>query len=585
MNFEFNDKGTSFRGVMTYLLHDKRQPGEADPGFQTSERVAWSEILNMDAAPNIHAATRIMIDTARQAERIKAENGSGGAGRKGELPVFHMSLQWRGDELGHDDRDKMEAAARDVLRLMKLDHLQAVMVAHKDTANPHVHIVVNRRDPETGLMANLDYRTLAGKLDRLCYDWERGNGKIVSPDRAAKYEAQEQKRRSRPTDPDELKKHKEDRKAARKSRKAEAAKTEAATASDLQKVADTKPTAGDRQDQDAKKPRQESDQAKPKPLSPGQILKDLSDAQKARHAAEWTAWKVQAARDRAAIYRWADAQKKAADAAAKEACRPHWGAHFRDDRDRRRAFEQRERAGFFGVVRNAIDAARVQLRKGMVDQSRGLFGQTVRNVLSAKARREGMEVYLSGRADSFRGWVNGCRDIEREKVEALKRDALAQMTTRLDREKSAIKAQHDLERGKMREAWQQHYARKAEQAPGSVYRRAGARPTPVAEQVATAKHYFRAAAAPADDPDPRPPLPTAEPRASRSWADLKEDRAIMSGAEETHPDNMRRREEDAAAQMTDLQRFWKRVAEDEPPEPRKDRPGRKQSRDYGPERD
>ena len=44
-------KGSSFKGCATYVLHDK--------DAQTSERVAWSETVNLGTS-NPHAAWKVM---------------------------------------------------------------------------------------------------------------------------------------------------------------------------------------------------------------------------------------------------------------------------------------------------------------------------------------------------------------------------------------------------------------------------------------------------------------------------------------------------------------------------------------------
>lgn len=186
MNFEVNKLGRSFRGVMAYLMHDKRQ-ADVDPHLATSARVAWAELRNLDGAADPYAATRIMIDTAQNADALKRAAGRSSAGRKSNgQSVFHMSLQWRGDELEREDRATMIDAAETALRILKLDHLQAVIIAHTDTAHPHVHVVVNRVNPETGIMTPIAAPDVK-KLDKWADAFEVGRGLIVSPNRRRKY--------------------------------------------------------------------------------------------------------------------------------------------------------------------------------------------------------------------------------------------------------------------------------------------------------------------------------------------------------------------------------------------------------------
>ncbi len=51
--------GRSFKGAFAYYLHDKRGP---DGEGITSERVAWTETLNL-STPDVKNAARIMAGT------------------------------------------------------------------------------------------------------------------------------------------------------------------------------------------------------------------------------------------------------------------------------------------------------------------------------------------------------------------------------------------------------------------------------------------------------------------------------------------------------------------------------------------
>jgi len=63
-------------------------------------------------------------------------------------PVYHVALSFDpGDRV---DRKAMERVVDNVLRELKLDQHQAIIVAHEDRAHPHLHILVNRIHPETG---------------------------------------------------------------------------------------------------------------------------------------------------------------------------------------------------------------------------------------------------------------------------------------------------------------------------------------------------------------------------------------------------------------------------------------------------
>lgn len=531
MTPNLNKPGHSFLGAMRYYMHDKRPDGETGPHPTTAERVEWTETRNLGAANGPQDAARIMISHAQQADELKQAHGIASSGRKSKAHVHTFSLSWKAGEVDGLDRTEMLRATDAALKFLGADHLQAIIIAHNDTEHPHVHVMVNRVQAD-GTMWNPSHSK--NKFQQWANRYEHENGKIVSPKRAEKWDKIEEARAQHPAA--------EDRRRYVEALKAEREKQRQARAAEAQQ----KPA--DRPDQDATKPRQESDQAKPKSPSPGQILKDRADAQKARHKAEWKAWGDTARRERQAIYRQADTARSATDAAFKEATRADWGAHFKDERDRRRNFDKRERAGFFGIVRNAIDAARIQIRLADSDRAPGLFGQTVRNVFSAKARREGLDAYLSGRGERFRAWMGARRDMARQMTDAQKRAALSEHDRKVQASRDELAARHALEQGQMREAWSQHYAAKAA-APEQRWRRTGPRPyqkPPAADHVATAKHSFsRHAGAP--QPAAAPAERTNAMGIRRTWEQLQEDRAIMSGAAPTNTENMQRRDEDAAA--------------------------------------
>ena len=187
--------GTSFKGLMAYLMHDI----EAD----TSDRVAWTHTRNL-ATDDPEKAWKIMVGTAKCQAELKAEAGIGNTGRKSHRHVMHYSLSWsrehdpdisreemiaaaeasmtylgvyEGEELG---RDKKAGKMKLGKRTQFADEHQAIIVCHDEPhKHPHVHVVVNRVHAGHGVMLPdnyekeklsawaLDYRTAQGKED-LC---------------------------------------------------------------------------------------------------------------------------------------------------------------------------------------------------------------------------------------------------------------------------------------------------------------------------------------------------------------------------------------------------------------------------------
>ena len=168
---KINGLGRSFAGVAAYCLHDAPEPDDRSP--ETSERVAWTDTRNL---PTIRAerAARLMAATAKAAPDLKRLAGGARGGRKLTKPVLHYSLSWARDET--PDRQEMSQAVDGSLEALGLEGHEALIVAHDDTRHPHVHVVANRVDPETGKAAKLGNSKL--RLSRWAEGYEREQGRI-----------------------------------------------------------------------------------------------------------------------------------------------------------------------------------------------------------------------------------------------------------------------------------------------------------------------------------------------------------------------------------------------------------------------
>lgn len=150
--------GHSFKGLHAYLSHDKEQT--------TSERLEWMETRNI-ATNDPAQAWKIMAATARAQNDIKR-----GAGvRTGKAPkdgaVMHVVLSFAdGEPMSREaiaeaadeflsqlgvDPAKMRSKNKPSRRQFAEEH-QTVMYAHTDTENTHVHLMINRIHPETGIV-------------------------------------------------------------------------------------------------------------------------------------------------------------------------------------------------------------------------------------------------------------------------------------------------------------------------------------------------------------------------------------------------------------------------------------------------
>ena len=76
----------------------------------------------------------------------------------------------------------MNRAAEETLKALGLERHQALIVAHRDKDHPHLHVIANRVNPETGKAAKLGNDRL--KLSRWAERWERERGQVKCPERA-----------------------------------------------------------------------------------------------------------------------------------------------------------------------------------------------------------------------------------------------------------------------------------------------------------------------------------------------------------------------------------------------------------------
>ena len=176
MVVKMSSPGRSFGGVADYCLHDPRMPGEARHP-ERAERVEWTETRNLATEQGDRAA-RIMAATAEASPELKRLAGAAATGRKLEKPVCHYSLSWAREE--KPDRQEMQRAAEASLKALGMERHQALIVSHRD-GQPHVHVIANRVDPESGKAAGLSRSKL--RLSKWAERYEREQGKIRCPAR------------------------------------------------------------------------------------------------------------------------------------------------------------------------------------------------------------------------------------------------------------------------------------------------------------------------------------------------------------------------------------------------------------------
>ena len=172
--------GTSFKGAELYYLHDKRAEGEKVR--ETKERVTWTYAINtLEDEPE--AVLAEMRHTAFNQYLLKWESGNRVDGRPTEKPVMTVALSWPRGE--NPTRDDMIETGHSFLQHMKWEGHQVLFVAHSDTKHPHVHLIINRVHPETGMTQDAAWTKHRSQQWALAYERERGH--IYCEKRERKY--------------------------------------------------------------------------------------------------------------------------------------------------------------------------------------------------------------------------------------------------------------------------------------------------------------------------------------------------------------------------------------------------------------
>ncbi|MEQ1615296.1 MAG: relaxase/mobilization nuclease domain-containing protein [Hyphomicrobiaceae bacterium] len=167
--------GSSFRGAGKYYLHDKAASKDIDSGLKpkSDDRVAFMDTRNC-VNDDPHLAIDEMWATAEAQIELKRANGLSLAGRKCTEPVKTISLSWHPSET--PTPEQMIEAADGFLAKMGWSEHQAVFVGHNDTAHSHIHIILNRVHPETGLVLD-DYKDRK-RSQEWALEYEKEHGRI-----------------------------------------------------------------------------------------------------------------------------------------------------------------------------------------------------------------------------------------------------------------------------------------------------------------------------------------------------------------------------------------------------------------------
>lgn len=405
--------GKSFKGVFAYLQHDKRADGEAVR--ITDERVEWQVFRNL-ATEQPAAAWRIMMATANQQEALKQAAGGSRAGHKSDQVVFHYSLAWHPDERPGLSRAEMLRAADESIRALAGEGYQAAIIAHNDTKHPHVHVVINRVNPETGRM--LDIWNYKKRLSKWALAYERERGHIWCQERVENWKRRE---------------------------------------------------LGETFSHGAGEPWHKRDEAQPLPpandndrrkIYAQQKAKDAElatagEAMQKRHRDEWRALSASYQERKARILKTTQlspAPFREARERIAEQFRPAWRGLYRDQYQEQRAFERRERR-LGGKLENAIAAVRHAQALGR-DSSRGFLSMAFNFLLSRKARKDALAQVHTTQKAALKAKQQDAADSAIARLKAVRTKALDAHRESFAAEREALILRQDIERDDLSRQWQ-----------------------------------------------------------------------------------------------------------------------------------
>lgn len=175
------NRGWSLKGAGKYYLHDKRD--REGKTRSTSDRVGFIYTNNLPndgrslTPEEAKKALNLMAYTAMHADVLKEQAGVSKRGRKVELgSVYSYSLSWDREQTP-DDEEMRTAAISSIQSLGLYEEYHSLIVQHKDTEHPHVHIIASLISPENGKVANVGNDHV--KFSKWAEQYEREHGGII----------------------------------------------------------------------------------------------------------------------------------------------------------------------------------------------------------------------------------------------------------------------------------------------------------------------------------------------------------------------------------------------------------------------
>lgn len=161
-----------FEGLSAYLVRKQKavsEPVDVEPGVQ---RVRVGDVTCQYNTFSLDGASLEMSSVSQQNTRCKD-------------PVMHYVLSWPDYEKPEDDQ--VFDSVKFTLASMGMSEHQYVAAIHRDTDNLHVHVAVNRINPQTYKAASSSFTkdTLhhASRLLEMKHGWTHSNGAYVVNER------------------------------------------------------------------------------------------------------------------------------------------------------------------------------------------------------------------------------------------------------------------------------------------------------------------------------------------------------------------------------------------------------------------
>ncbi|MEM7620016.1 MAG: relaxase/mobilization nuclease domain-containing protein [Pseudomonadota bacterium] len=431
--------GSSFKGVLQYLLHDKRKEGEQER--TTSERVMFSQTHNL-ATDDPYFAGRIMAATAQDRPRLREMAGIPDPKNPSNNVVYHYVMSWHKNDKDWLTQDEMIKAARDSLKANDLEGHQAIFIGHNDTDSPHVHVVVNRTQDDGKLIKLYQSQNDLSKW-ALAYRKARGEEHKYCPKR--------------------------DENMKKRERKREAKKQGSLTKKHDYKVDKNRSYhlyEAERRAENAANDNKAFEEWKAGQARKNKALSDRGKALYVRQRKEWDQFKKRSKAKKDAIYRRYDQEIKAALPCARKEAKAYYKSYWKElfwrQRNEEWEFKKRERR-VSGKIWNAVRAvAHSRKLRGHDDAPRGLLSAGFNYLLSHNARKTALSQKHDHEKIKLSEKQKRYVDRRLQSIKHERKKELSAVKRETDHSYEALKTRHDDERNGLKTAWKQRNIERGE---------------------------------------------------------------------------------------------------------------------------